>query len=76
LPLGCGNVRYQKKLGDERMEHSPAKKDLGVLMDVKVDMSQQCAITSQKANRIVGCIQSSIASRVREGILPLCSVPV
>ena len=31
LHLGRGNVHYQNKLGDERIERSPAKKDLQVL---------------------------------------------
>ena len=36
-------------------------------------MSQHCALTAQKASCILGCIQSSVASRVREVFLPLCS---
>ena len=45
-------------------------------MDGKLDMSQQCALTAQRANCILGCIKSSVARRVREEILPLCSVLV
>ena len=29
LHLGHGNPHYQYKLGDERIEHTPAKKDMG-----------------------------------------------
>jgi len=35
-----------------------------------LDMSQHCALAAQRANHILGCIQSSVASRVREGICP------
>ena len=39
LNLGQGNSLYQYKLKDVRMEHSPAEKDLVVLLDDKLDMS-------------------------------------
>ena len=73
LHLGQGNPWYQYRLGDEGIESSSMDKALDVLVDEKLDMSHQATLTAQKANHILGCIKSSMASRSREGILPPCS---
>jgi len=71
LHLGWGNPRYQYRLGGKWIESTPTEKDLGVLMDEKLDMSQQCVLSAQQANHILVCIKKSLGSRLREGILPL-----
>ena len=58
------------------MEHSPNREDLRILVIRKLNMSLQCALTAQKANCILSCIKSSVASRARKVMLPLCSVQV
>jgi len=48
------------------VESSFEEKDLGVLMDTKMNTSQQCVPVAKMANGVLGCIRRSVASRLRE----------
>ncbi|GAB0180307.1 mitochondrial enolase superfamily member 1 [Grus japonensis] len=76
LHLGRNNLMHQYRLVVDLLGNSTVEKDLGVLVDRKFSMSQQCALAAKKANGILGCIKKSVASRSREVILPLYSALV
>ena len=64
------NCMHQYRLGVDLLESSSAERALGVPVDDRLTMSQQCALAAKKANGILGCIRKSVASRLK-GVLPL-----
>ncbi|GAB0177100.1 hypothetical protein GRJ2_000175200 [Grus japonensis] len=73
LHMSQGNPKQNYRLHREWTEICPEEKDLGVLVDKKLNVTQQCALAAQKGNCILGCIKRSM---LREVILPLYSALV
>ncbi|TRZ13653.1 hypothetical protein HGM15179_013469 [Zosterops borbonicus] len=76
LHLGQDNPKHKYLLNGKWIESSPEEKDVEVLVDKELDMSHQCVLAAQKANCILGYIKRSAASKLREVIIPLCSILV
>ena len=58
LHMGRNNHMHQHRLGADLPERSSADKDVGVWVDNRLAMSQQCAFVAKKANGILGCTSS------------------
>ena len=64
---------HQHSLGADLLERSCAEEELGIPVDIRLAMSQQCVLVAKKNNSILGCIKKGVASRSREVILPFYS---
>ncbi|PKU37048.1 rna-directed dna polymerase from mobile element jockey-like [Limosa lapponica baueri] len=53
LHLGRKNARHQYRLGVDLLGSTTEEKDLGVLVDGRLSMSQQCALVAKRANGIL-----------------------
>lgn len=61
-------------VGVTKLKSSSAEKDPGVLVDNKLNMSQQCAL--KKADGVLSCIWQSVTSSRSRGADPFCLLSV
>ncbi|PKU45559.1 rna-directed dna polymerase from mobile element jockey- hypothetical protein [Limosa lapponica baueri] len=56
------NAGMQHRLGSTWLGSSSIERDLWVLVDNKLNISEQCAAAAKKANRMLGCINKGITA--------------
>ena len=64
------------QLQDPWCRNTTNEKDLGIVVDHKLNRSQQCDVAAKRAIAILGCINRSIASKSCEVLVPLYSALV
>ena len=58
------------------LSNTTSEKDLGIIVDDKLNMSQQYDVASKKANAVLGCINRSMVSKSCEILVLLYSALV
>ena len=71
LPLGFKNKKHKYNIDGNIVETVVEEKDLGIIVDVKLNFHKHILTATKKANSILGCIRRAIKFKDRDMILPL-----
>ena len=62
---------YDYSIGEDPIQTSHEEKDLGVILTDKLEVIEQCAKASKKANAMLGMINRAIKHKTKEVVLQL-----
>ena len=71
MHMDAKNMHASYILGGVQLRKSIVEKDLGFLVDHKLNNSMQCQAAVSKASKVFSCIRRGMDSRKRDIILPL-----
>ena len=75
LHLGKRNQIQSYKIGDTWLSNTTNKKGLGIVIDHKMNMSQQCHVATKTANTILACVSRRIISKSCEILVLQSTLP-
>ena len=76
LHLGRKNLQHPYRLSSATLVSTTEERDLGVIIDHKMNMSLQCDAAASKATKILACIHRCFSSKSQDIIFPLYSALV
>lgn len=65
VTLAQNRLMQRYGLAEERLERCSAEKDLGVLVNSQLNVSQRCAQMANKADGILICVRNNVARKTR-----------
>jgi hypothetical protein len=71
MHFGRKNTRAVYSLGDQQLEEVEQEKDLGVIIQKDLKVSEQCVKAVKTANRVLGMIKRAFTYKTKEVVLPL-----
>ena len=66
-----GNTGINYEMGGTILSKTVKEKDLGVTMNVNMNVSEQCRIAASKDNQVLGLIRRNITYKEKSFIIPL-----